>query len=215
MSSTARRTAATTPWIRSSARCAGTRQAFGREYDLDIFMIVAVSDFNMGAMENKGLNVFNDKYVLATRGDRDRHRLRQHRSGHRARIFPQLDRQPHHLPRLVSALPEGRPHGFPRSGIFLRHALAPGQAHRRCAQSARRAIRRGRRAAGASGPAGDLQGDQQLLHQHRLRKGRGSRAHGADADRAGKIPRRHGSLFRSATTAKPRPSSSSSSASPM
>ena len=41
-------------------------QAFGREYDLDIFMIVAVSDFNMGAMENKGLNVFNDKYVLAT-----------------------------------------------------------------------------------------------------------------------------------------------------
>ncbi len=41
-------------------------EVFGREYDLDIFMIVAVSDFNMGAMENKGLNVFNDKYVLAT-----------------------------------------------------------------------------------------------------------------------------------------------------
>src|SRR5476649_517227 len=41
-------------------------QAYGREYDLDIFMIVAVSDFNMGAMENKGLNVFNDKYVLAS-----------------------------------------------------------------------------------------------------------------------------------------------------
>jgi aminopeptidase N len=40
-------------------------RAFGREYDLDIFMIVAVSMFNMGAMENKGLNVFNDKYVLA------------------------------------------------------------------------------------------------------------------------------------------------------
>jgi aminopeptidase N len=39
--------------------------AFGREYDLDVFMIVAVSDFNMGAMENKGLNIFNDKYVLA------------------------------------------------------------------------------------------------------------------------------------------------------
>ena len=39
--------------------------AFGREYDLDIFMIVAVSDFNMGAMENKGLNIFNDKLVLA------------------------------------------------------------------------------------------------------------------------------------------------------
>ena len=41
-------------------------KAFGREYDLDIFMIVAVSDFNMGAMENKGLNIFNDKYVLAS-----------------------------------------------------------------------------------------------------------------------------------------------------
>jgi aminopeptidase N len=41
-------------------------QVFGREYDLDVFMIVAVSDFNMGAMENKGLNIFNDKYVLAS-----------------------------------------------------------------------------------------------------------------------------------------------------
>lgn len=40
-------------------------EVFGREYDLDIFMIVAVSAFNMGAMENKGLNVFNDKYILA------------------------------------------------------------------------------------------------------------------------------------------------------
>ena len=40
--------------------------AFGCEYDLDVFMIVAVSDFNMGAMENKGLNIFNDKYVLAS-----------------------------------------------------------------------------------------------------------------------------------------------------
>ncbi|MEM9575011.1 MAG: aminopeptidase N, partial [Pseudomonadota bacterium] len=38
---------------------------YGCEYDLDVFMIVAVSDFNMGAMENKGLNIFNDKYVLA------------------------------------------------------------------------------------------------------------------------------------------------------
>ncbi len=38
----------------------------GREYDLDLFMIVAVDDFNMGAMENKGLNIFNSKYVLAS-----------------------------------------------------------------------------------------------------------------------------------------------------
>ncbi len=40
-------------------------EKFGLEYDLDTFMIVAASDFNMGAMENKGLNVFNAKYVLA------------------------------------------------------------------------------------------------------------------------------------------------------
>ena len=40
-------------------------ERFGREYDLDLFMIVAVSDFNMGAMENKGLNIFNDKLILA------------------------------------------------------------------------------------------------------------------------------------------------------
>lgn len=40
-------------------------ERYGREYDLDIFMIVAVSDFNMGAMENKGLNIFNAKFILA------------------------------------------------------------------------------------------------------------------------------------------------------
>lgn len=51
-------------------------EVFGRAYDLDLFNIVAVSDFNMGAMENKGLNVFNTRYVLAdpetaTDGDYD------------------------------------------------------------------------------------------------------------------------------------------------
>ena len=50
--------------LKRSMRWDETR--WGREYDLDIFMIVAVSDFNMGAMENKGLNVFNDKLVLAS-----------------------------------------------------------------------------------------------------------------------------------------------------
>ena len=49
-------------------------EQYGREYDLDLYMVVAVSDFNMGAMENKGLNIFNTKYVLAspeTATDRD------------------------------------------------------------------------------------------------------------------------------------------------
>lgn len=41
-------------------------QVYGLEYDLDTFMIVAVDDFNMGAMENKGLNIFNAKYVLSS-----------------------------------------------------------------------------------------------------------------------------------------------------
>ena len=40
-------------------------KVYGREYDLDVYNVVAVDDFNMGAMENKGLNVFNSKYVLA------------------------------------------------------------------------------------------------------------------------------------------------------
>jgi aminopeptidase N len=65
-------------WVRrgDEVRCAHAMQSlktamkwdedrFGLEYDLDVFNIVAVSDFNMGAMENKGLNVFNTKYVLA------------------------------------------------------------------------------------------------------------------------------------------------------
>jgi aminopeptidase N len=41
-------------------------KVYGREYDLDVFNVVAVDDFNMGAMENKGLNIFNSRYVLAS-----------------------------------------------------------------------------------------------------------------------------------------------------
>ena len=53
-------------------------QTYGREYDLEVFMIVAVNDFNMGAMENKGLNIFNASCVLAspeTATDADYHRI--------------------------------------------------------------------------------------------------------------------------------------------
>src|SRR5690606_646362 len=65
-------------WVKESDldRCAHAMEAlkksmrwdevkYGREYDLDVFNIVAVGDFNFGAMENKGLNIFNSKYVLA------------------------------------------------------------------------------------------------------------------------------------------------------
>ena len=55
-------------------------EVYGREYDLDCYMIVAVDDFNMGAMENKGLNVFNSCYVLAspaTATDNDYHAIEE------------------------------------------------------------------------------------------------------------------------------------------
>jgi aminopeptidase N len=104
-------------------------ETFGLEYDLDIYMIVAVDDFNMGAMENKGLNIFNSKYVLANPrppptpipGDR---------GGDRPRVFPQLDRQPGHLPRLVPALAQGGADGLSRPGVLRRHDQPGGQAHR-------------------------------------------------------------------------------------
>ena len=47
------------------ASMAWDEKVYGREYDLDVFNIVAVSDFNFGAMENKGLNIFNSRYILA------------------------------------------------------------------------------------------------------------------------------------------------------
>ncbi len=55
-------------WAMASLKrsMAWDEERFGLEYDLDIFMIVAVGDFNMGAMENKGLNIFNDKLILAS-----------------------------------------------------------------------------------------------------------------------------------------------------
>ena len=178
-------------------------------------MIVAVSDFNMGAMENKGLNIFNDKYVLAspetaTDADFDRDR-----GDHRARIFPQLDRQPHHLPRLVPALPQGRPHGLSRPGVHRRSALARGEAHQRRARAARQSVRRGCRAPRPSGAAGALSRDQQFLHHHRLREGRRG---GAACSRRCSGRRNFAKAWTSissATTAKPPRSSSSCSASPM
>ena len=172
-------------------------EAFGREYDLDIFMIVAVSDFNMGAMENKGLNVFNDKYVLASPDDRDRRRLRQHRGDHRARILPQLDRQPHHLPRLVPALPEGRPHRLPRPGVHLRPALA-----RRSSASATCACCAPHQFVEDAGPLAhpvrpELYREiNNFYTADRLREGRRGRAHAEDAARARRVPQGHGPLFR-------------------
>ena len=171
-------------------------EAFGREYDLDIFMIVAVSDFNMGAMENKGLNVFNDKYVLATpetATDYDyahiegviAHEYFHNWTGNRitCRDWFQL------------CLKEGLT-VFRDQEFSADMRSRPVKRITDVRTLARRAVCRGRGASGASGAARGLQGDQQLLHRDRLREGRGSGAHGEDPDRAGEIPRRHGPLFR-------------------
>ena len=56
---------------------------YGREYDLDQFNIVAVDDFNFGAMENKGLNIFNSRYVLADPDTATDCRLRRRRGRRR------------------------------------------------------------------------------------------------------------------------------------
>ena len=161
--------------------------AFGREYDLDIFMIVAVSDFNMGAMENKGLNIFNDKYVLAspeTATDSDFERIEaviaheyfHNWTGNRitCRDWFQLclkegltvfrdqeftaDQRSRPVER-ISDVRGLRAHQFVEDAGPLAHPVRPGALSR----------------------------DQQLLHVDRLREGRRGRAHAQDAARARKI----------------------------
>ncbi len=130
--------------------------AFGRAYDLDVFNVVAVSDFNMGAMENKGLNIFNDKYVLAspeTATDGDyaaieaiiAHEYFHNWSGNRVtcRDWFQL------------CLKEGLT-VFRDQEFSVRHALAAGPPDRRGPHPAGAAVPRGCRAAAAPGAAAGL-----------------------------------------------------------
>ena len=118
-------------------------RVFGLEYDLDVFNIAAVSDFNMGAMENKGLNVFNTKYVLArpeTATDADyegierviAHEYFHNWTGNRVtcRDWFQL------------SLKEGLT-VFRDQHVRRRHGQPGGEAHRRCAPPARRPVPRG------------------------------------------------------------------------
>ena len=170
-------------------------EAFGREYDLDIFMIVAVSYFNMGAMENKGLNIFNDKNVLAspaTATDMDfnsveaiiAHEYFHNWTGNRitCRDWFQLC--------LKEGLTVFRDQEFSsdvRSRAVKRIARRAG--------AARPPVRRGRRPPRPSGAARGLSRDQQFLHLDHLREGRRGRADDQDAARPGEIPRRHGPLF--------------------
>src|SRR5664280_1188497 len=133
--------------------------------------------------------------VAADLVDRDRRRLRGDRVGGGPRVFPQLDRQPHHLPRLVPAEPEGRPDGLSRPGVQHGHAGqrvgAGGQAHPGRAVAPPGAVPRRRRPDGASGAARQLRRDQQFLHADGLRERRRGRAHDADAGRPRRLRARH------------------------
>ena len=96
--------------------------------------------------------------------DRDRRRLRGDRGRDRPRVLPQLDRQPRHVPRLVPAVAQGRPHRLPRPGVLERPQLARRRAHRGGRVPAPRAVPRGRRPDGAQRAARRVPRDQQFLH---------------------------------------------------
>ena len=171
-------------------------ERFGREYDLDTFMIFCADDFNIGAMENKGLNIFNSRLLLADPATATDDDFSAIEAVIGARILPQLDRQPRHVPRLVPAVAEGGPHRLSRPGVLERPGLARRRAHRRCRVPATRAVRRGRRPDGAPGAPGRVRGDQQLLYGYRLRKGRRADPDAARAARRAGFRGGHGSLLR-------------------
>ncbi len=153
------------------ASMAWDEKTYGREYDLGVFNIVAVSDFNFGAMENKGLNIFNSRYILAdpdtaTDADYDAvagvvaHEYFHNWSGNRVtcRDWFQL------------SLKEGFT-VFRDQQFSADQGSRAGEADRGCAGAARRAIPRGCRPAGASGAPGKLYRDLQFLHGDRLQQG--------------------------------------------
>ena len=182
-------------------------------------MIVAVGDFNMGAMENKGLNIFNTRYVLANPATATDADYASDRIGRRPRVLPQLDRQPRHLPRLVPAEPEGRPDGLSRPGVQHGHGReprprAPSSASRTCAccasSSSPRTPARWRT---RCGPDSYVEINN-FYTVDRLRERRRGRAHDADAGRPRRLRARHHARTSSATTARPSPATTSRRRSP-
>ena len=91
---------------------------FGLPLDLERFMIVATSDFNMG---KQGLEYFQHQAGVGQPGHCDRCGLRQHRIRGGPRVFPQLDGQPRHLPRLVPAFTQRRSDRLSGPGIQPGH----------------------------------------------------------------------------------------------
>ena len=170
-------------------------EVFGLEYDLDVFNIVAVSDFNMGAMENKGLNIFNTRYVLAkpdTATDSDyqaieaviAHEYFHNWTGDRVtcRDWFQLS--------LKEGLTVFRDQLFSAD-----QGSAGGLPHRQHPHLARRAIPRGCRPARPSGAAAELSAHRQFLHRDGLQQGRRGDPHDAHAVGARGLPPRHGRLY--------------------
>ncbi len=160
---------------------------FGLSLDLERFMIVATSDFNMGAMENKGLNIFNTKYVLAnpaTATDTDYaniesvvgHEYFHNWTGNRVtcRDWFQLS--------LKEGLTVFRDQEFSQD-LCAEPVCARRAPHRGRAGAAHRAVPRRRRPDGAPGAARQLCRDQQLLHSHHLRKRCRGRPHDANPGR--------------------------------
>ena len=179
----------------SSARSPGTRKRFGLKLDLDQYKIVAVGDFNSGAMENKGLNIFNTKYVLAradTATDVDylnidrvvAHEYFHNWTGNRVtcRDWFQLS--------LKEGLTVFRDQEYGADTYSRADDAHPGSA-----RAARGAVPRGRRPDGASRAPAVLHGDPQLLHDDRVRERRGGRAHAAHAARRGEVPAGHAPLL--------------------
>ena len=168
---------------------------YGLEVDLDEYNIVAVGDFNAGAMENKGLNIFNTKLVLArpdisTDGDFnfiDRtvaHEYFHNWTGNRVtcRDWFQLSL-------------EGRPHGIPRAAVRRRRysrAVARIQAVRKLRSGP---VSRRRGADGAPGTAVLLPAGEQLLHLHDLPEGGRGGAHAAHAGRRRELPQGRGPVL--------------------
>jgi aminopeptidase N len=165
---------------------------FGLELDLDHYAIVAVSDFNIWAMENKGLNIFNTKAVLARPDATDEdfrridrtvaHEYFHNWTGNRVtcRDWFQLS--------LKEGLTVFRDQEY-GADVYSRPVHSGG------APIAGGAVSGGCRPDGASGAAVIVYRDQQLLHGHRLPERRRGGPHDPHAPRAADLPHGHGSIF--------------------
>ena len=171
-------------------------EVFGLEYDLDVFNIVAVSDFNMGAMENKGLNIFNTRYVLA-----------------KPETATDIDYQ-----NIESVIAHEYFHNWTGNRVTcrdwfqlsLKEGLTVFRDQEFSADQGSRAVKRigdvrALRAAQFREDAGPLahpvrpdsyHHDRQFLHRDGLQQGRRSDPHDGNPHRTRGVPSRHGSVFR-------------------